>query len=94
MSCRSVRLNQVSNETWAMIENQELESRNKIVALIIAESAATNIIEILTNNKQLAYAALKIREAEAKGETEPKGDTEPKGEEEPPGDEEPADEED
>jgi hypothetical protein len=42
-----------------MVDNQQLESRDKIAALGRAESAATSIIDILTDNKQLVYAALK-----------------------------------
>ncbi|HEY1248228.1 MAG TPA: hypothetical protein VGE97_04505, partial [Nitrososphaera sp.] len=59
MSYQVLRLNQVSNEVWAMFDNQKLVSRDEIAALGRAESAATNIIEILTKNKRLVYAALK-----------------------------------
>jgi hypothetical protein len=53
-----LRLNEVSNQSWAMVDDQKLHAREKIAALARAESSAINIIELLTNNKELVYTAL------------------------------------
>jgi hypothetical protein len=53
-----LRLNQVSNESWSMVDNKQLHAREKLAALARAESSAVNIIELLTNNKELVYTAL------------------------------------
>lgn len=52
------RLNQVSDESWALVDNKQLHAREKLAALARAESAAVNIIKLLTNNKELVYTAL------------------------------------
>jgi hypothetical protein len=53
-----LRLNQVSNESWTMVDNEKLHARERLAALARAESSAVNIIELLTNNKELVYTAL------------------------------------
>jgi hypothetical protein len=52
-----LRLNQVSNESWAIVDDNKLDAREKLAALARAESAVS-IIEFLTNNKELIYTAL------------------------------------
>jgi hypothetical protein len=52
------RLNQVSDEAWGLVDNKQLHAREKLAALARAESAAVNIIKLLTNNKELVYTAL------------------------------------
>jgi hypothetical protein len=53
-----LRLNEVSNQSWAMVDDSKLHAREKLAALARAESSAVNIIELLTNNKELVYTAL------------------------------------
>jgi hypothetical protein len=52
------RLNQVSDESWALVDNKQLHTRDRLVALARAESSAINIIKLLTDNKELIYTAL------------------------------------
>ena len=52
------RLNQVSDESWALVDNKQLHARERLAALARAESAAINIIKLLTDNKELVYTAL------------------------------------
>jgi hypothetical protein len=53
-----LRLNQVSNESWAIVDDKKVDSRQKLAALARAESSAVSIIELLTNNRELIYSAL------------------------------------
>ena len=52
------RLNQVSDESWALVDNKQLHARERLAALARAESSAINIIKLLTDNKELVYTAL------------------------------------
>lgn len=52
------RLNQVSDESWALVDDKKVHVRDKLAALARAESSALNIIKLLTNNRELVYAAL------------------------------------
>ncbi len=52
------RLNQVSDESWALVDDKQLHAREKLAALARAESSAINIVKLLTDNKELVYAAL------------------------------------
>jgi hypothetical protein len=66
-----LRLNQVSNESWALVDNQKLHARDKLAALARAESSAVNIIELLTNNKELVYTALGRKQQTAMNTNQP-----------------------
>lgn len=52
------RLNQVSDESWTLVDDKKVHARDKLAALARAESSAINIIKLLTNNRELVYAAL------------------------------------
>jgi TATA-binding protein-associated factor Taf7 len=66
-----LRLNQVSNESWAMVDNEKLHAREKLVALARAESSAVSIIELLTNNRELVFAALGRKQQSAVNTNQP-----------------------
>jgi hypothetical protein len=53
-----LRLNQVSNEAWAIVYREGTLDRDKISALSQAEKAAIDIMDLLTNNKTLVNEAM------------------------------------
>jgi hypothetical protein len=95
MKCLS-RLNQASDEAWKIVDNKETSDREKIAALTQARQSAVDIIETLTNNKQLIYQVLSSPsssdEQQQQQEDVIEEDEEPPQEEEVEGEEEEEDE--
>ena len=56
------RLNSISDEAWKMVEKAEKEGdmRTKFQALSLAQKAALQIIDVLTNNKSLVEDAMRF----------------------------------